>query len=175
MSSKRTIAVLAMIVVGLSLCDCAKKGSTRGAGDPTAAPGMSMPPDTPLKWSYEVAPTPPFEGTADVRLTSFGFDQGSTEMRPEAVGACREAVKRIQDRPESKLVLIGFADGINEKAGGEELGMRRAMAARGFLTTLGIDATRMQVSSFGALFSTAQDFETIKQGHERKVEVWLLK
>lgn len=172
----KTMAVCVALVLGLGLAGCGSKKTTSGAtGDPTAAPGMSMPPGTALEWAYDAAPTPPFQGTPDTRLTSFGFDQGSTQMRPEGVGACREAVKKIQDRPDVKLLLIGFADGIKEKEGAEQLGMRRAESVRGFLSTLGIDAGRVQVASYGTRYSTARDFEKIKQGYERKVEIWLLK
>lgn len=172
----RGVGLMAVVAVSLALAGCGSKtGTTGGAGDPTAAPGMSMPPGVALDWGYDVAPTPPFQGTPDVRLTSFGFDQASDQMRPEGIGACREAVKKIKDRPDAKLVVIGFADGITEKDRAEALGTQRAESVRGFLSTLGIDAGRVQVASYGARYSTARDFEKIKQGHERKAEIWLLK
>ena len=47
-------------------------------------------------------------------------------MKKEATGACKEALKRLADKPDARLLVIGFADGIGEKANAGSLAMRRA-------------------------------------------------
>ena len=54
------------------------------------------------------------------------------------------------------------------------LGMQRAEATKRFLGTLGIKPEQIQLASFGSRYSTAKDFEKIKLGFERKVEIWLM-
>ena len=78
------------------------------------------------------------------------------------------------DKDAAMFLLVGFADGIKETNKAEVLGMQRAEAARRFLGTLGVKADQCQVTSFGSRYSTARDFEKIKLGYERKVEIWLM-
>ena len=168
-------ALVALFGMGLVLTSCGGKKTGAGSdpGVEVAAEGMA--PDLePVEWSYDKQPTPAIQGTPDYRLVSFGFDRESVLMKKEAKGACKEALKKLAGNADAHLVVIGFADGIHEKANAASLGMRRAHAAQKFLTSLGIDKTRMQATSFGDTYSTARDFETIKQSRERKVEVWVL-
>jgi outer membrane protein OmpA-like peptidoglycan-associated protein len=169
-----------MLAVGcMIVCGCAsKKTTTGGATDATSASSeaiQEMTGGAAGPWAYETAPNPAFEGQADYRLTSFSFAEQGTEMKPEAVGACREAAKQLAGNPEAKLLAVGFADGIKETENGEQLGLKRAEAAQGVLASLGIQAERIQVASFGSRYATAKDFEIIKMGLERKVEIWVLK
>ena len=108
-------------------------------------------------------------------VVSFGFDKGEAVLNQEARGACREAVRRLKDRGDYRLAVIGFACGIDEKRSAEKLGLKRAEAARAFLTGLGVPSDRVQVTGFGATYSTARDFEKVKMSRERKVEIWLLR
>jgi|WetSurMetagenome_2_1015567.scaffolds.fasta_scaffold517488_1 outer membrane protein OmpA-like peptidoglycan-associated protein len=163
----------------LIICGCGSKKTTSGGGSEVtseaSAVTQQLAGETAGPWSYDSAPTPAFDGTPDYRLTSFGFPEKGTDLKPEAVGACREAVKKLADKPEVKLLVVGFADGIKESQGDVNLGMRRADATRRLLKTLGIPPGHVQVASFGSHYATAKDFERIKMGLERKVEIWVLK
>ncbi len=172
--------IIGALVTGcLVVCGCgSKKTTTGGTGDVTSASSGAMQEiagDVEGPWAYDAAPTPAFEGTPDYRLTSFGFAEKGTETKPEAVGACREAVKKLADKPEARLLAVGFADGMKEAADAEQLGMKRGEAARDLLASLGIKADRVQIASFGSRYSNAKDFEKLKMGSERKVEIWVLK
>lgn len=169
------LMMMVLLVAGLSITGCSKKTTTAGPGGTmdTGSGGM-MVNDEPLKWTYDSAPTPPFNGTVSHRLTSFGFDEGAAIMRSEGMGACREAVKKLPDKNAAMFLIVGFADGIKEVNKAEALGTQRAEATRRFLGTLGIKADQCQTGSFGSHYSTAKDFEKIKLGSERKAEIWLM-
>lgn len=168
--------LVALFGVGLVLTGCGSKKAGVDVGTTGEDAEARLAPDLePAEWLYDEAPTPAIVGTPDYRLVSFGFDQESVLMKQEAKGACREAIKKLADRPDARLAVIGFADGIQEKANATALGMRRAHSVVKFLTGLGIDKERLQATSFGDAHSTARDFETIKQSRERKVEIWVLK
>ena len=92
-----------------------------------------------VSWSYETEPKPAIIGTPEMRLVSFGFDRESVLMKKEAQAACRESLKKLADKADARLVVIGFADGIDEKANAVSLGMRRARAVVKFLMSQGID------------------------------------
>jgi outer membrane protein OmpA-like peptidoglycan-associated protein len=178
--NRSVVGIVGILVTGsLVVYGCgSKKTTTGGTSEVTSASSevvQEMAGSAVGPWDYDAAPTPAFEGNPDYRLTSFGFSEEGTDMKPEAVGACREAVKQLADKPEARLLAVGFADGIKENANAEKLGMQRAEAARNLLASLGIKAERVQVASFGSRYSTAKDFEKLKMGLERKVEIWVLK
>ncbi len=178
---KRSVvfAVVVLLGVGIAFCGCGPKPGGQGhveldggvpEGSTQSAPDMD-----PAEWSYQEAPAPPIEGSPDYRLVSFGFERDAVNLGSEARGACREAVKKLTDAPDAKLAVIGFADGIREKVNAKELGLRRAESVAAFLSTLGVSAERVQVTSFGDALSEAQDYEDIRQARERKVEIWVLR
>lgn len=173
------VSLLGLLTGCLIICGCgSKKSTTGGASEATSeasAVTQELAGETAGPWSYDSAPTPKFDGTPDYRLTSFGFPEKSADMKPEAVGACREAVKKLADKPEAMLLAVGFTDGVKETQGDVNLGMRRADATRRLLKSLGIPPGRVQVASYGSRYATAKDFERIKMGLERKVEIWVLK
>ena len=169
-------ALIALLGMGLVLTSCGGKKTGAGSGTSVEGVAEAMTPDlAPAQWSYDSQPMPAIQGEPGYRLVSFGFDRNSVLLKQEAQGACKEALKKLAENNDAHLVVIGFADGIDEKANAGSLGMRRAHAAQKFLTSLGIDKERIQATSFGDTYSTARDFETIQQAHERKVEIWVLK
>jgi outer membrane protein OmpA-like peptidoglycan-associated protein len=175
MKQTLVLSLICVLVAGVVLGGCAAMRTTQGPQGATPHEAIVGTVDTaPVKWTYDVTPNPSFVGTPEIRLTSFGFDEGAAIMRSEGMGACREAVKKLADKPDAKLLAAGFADGIKEAAKADEIGLERAEAAKRFLGTLGIKPEQVQVTSFGSHFSTAKDFEKIKQGLDRKVEIWLL-
>jgi outer membrane protein OmpA-like peptidoglycan-associated protein len=164
----------------LILCGCgSKKTTTEGASTDVTATSSEDASQKDIEaagpWTYDAQPTPKFDGTPDYRLTSFSFAEKSSDLKPEAVGACREAIKKLADKPDARLLVVGFTDGIKETQGDVNLGFRRAEATRKTLSTLGIAPGRVDVTSFGSRYATAKDFERIKMGLERKVEIWVLK
>jgi outer membrane protein OmpA-like peptidoglycan-associated protein len=109
-----------------------------------------------------------------MRLAALGFDEGSAELKPESIGACKEAAKKLKEMPHAQVGIVGFADAVIEKDKAQELGLRRAEAVRGYFSTLGIPAEWVQVASYGSRYSTAREAEKIKMGHERRAEIWVL-
>ena len=138
-------------------------------------------PKTDLKWTYKDSPTPAFEGAPDYALTEIVFARNSNSLDREAVGALRTASENLnaggdrEDPGEVKLLVLGFADGTSERSLAEELGLRRAEAARTQLVKLGFRKENIQVASFGARYSAAKRWEKVKQEYERNAEVWVLK
>lgn len=121
-------------------------------------------------WSYEVAPTPAPERTPRVRLNEVAFDQGSTTLPREAKGVVIETAKRMRNETGLRLFLIGFAD--REEAA--SLALDRANAIRDALVRQGVERTRLETSSFGNMFSKADDTQPIQMKLERRVEMWVV-
>jgi outer membrane protein OmpA-like peptidoglycan-associated protein len=168
-------ALVILLGAGITLTGCGSKTAKSGPGTDVEQQKGLTPDFAPAEWAYDQAPTPAIQGSPDFRLVSFGFDRDGALLKSEAKGACREAMSKLADKSAVRLVVIGFADGIHEKPNAVALGMRRAHAARQFLSTLGIPPENIQATSFGATYSTARDFETIQQSYDRKVEVWVVR
>ena len=136
--------------MGVALTGCGSKKAQPGPDTSIEGAETGLAPNLEaVEWSYDKAPKPAIVGSPDYRLVSFGFDRESVLMKQEAKGACKEALKKLADKPYARLVVIGFADGIREKANAESLGMRRAHTVVQLLVTLGIDRERVQATSFG--------------------------
>lgn len=165
-----TVAIL--LTSSWAGCSSKKQLDAGAVGGPAGLPTIETSPST---WEYDAAPAPPFEGSADRRLMSFVFEEGSTRLDNEAMGACREAAKKYKEDPEMKLAAIGFADALKETGDAVGLGLKRAEAARGALVSLGIPGERIHAASFGSRYAKARDWEKIQLAQDRKVEIWILK
>ena len=92
-----------------------------------------------------VAPAPKKEVTfEDVH---FDFDRYS--LRPEATRILDEAIKAMQDDANLKLTIEGHTCNIGTAEYNLALGERRAAAVRDYLSSRGVNASRVQTVSYG--------------------------
>ena len=77
----------------------------------------------------------------------FGFDQ--SELRPDAVRTLTVALKTLNDSPSIRLQIEGYASPEGSPEYNKALGERRARAVRDYLTSRGIAASRLSVTSYG--------------------------
>ncbi|HEV8488118.1 MAG TPA: OmpA family protein [Blastocatellia bacterium] len=85
------------------------------------------------------------------RVQSIFFDYNQADLRPEAKDLLRRAADWLTQGPNRSIVFR--IEGNCDPRGTEEynigLGERRAQAAREFLVSLGVEASRMQTVSYG--------------------------
>jgi outer membrane protein OmpA-like peptidoglycan-associated protein len=77
----------------------------------------------------------------------FDFDRYS--LRPEATRLLDEVVRALQENPDLHIVIEGHTCNIGTAEYNLALGDRRASAVRDYLTSRGIDASRLQTVSYG--------------------------
>ena len=77
----------------------------------------------------------------------FDFDRYS--LRPEATRLLDEVVRALQDNPDLKIQIEGHTCNIGTAEYNLALGDRRATAVRDYLTTRGIDTSRLQTVTYG--------------------------
>jgi outer membrane protein OmpA-like peptidoglycan-associated protein len=124
-------------------------------------------------WNYaEVKPTPS-EKPGDFVL-SINFAENSAALDREATGVLVEYAKVMVQKSGIRILILGLADGYGEKQDGEDLGTRRAQAARGFLNSQGVAKDRMETGTIGSAAAVAKPTEKLAQAQDRRVEVWLL-
>ncbi|MDM7917245.1 MAG: OmpA family protein [Candidatus Eisenbacteria bacterium] len=175
------LALLLGVALVLSLsagCGGKKTQSAPGAIDEPIATG-SPEEVAPATWSYEIDLGPGVQGSPQERIIVWNFPKaGSASLDPEARGAAKLAIEKLRSAGSletARLLVVGFADSVQEHSGAEALGMRRAEAAGKALVDLGIPESNLNLASAGDRTSRAKEFEKIRQAYERRVEVWTLR
>lgn len=83
----------------------------------------------------------PVPVTIDLRGVNFDFDR--SELRPDAVAILNEAVQVLQKYPELKVEVAGHTDALGTDEYNQALSERRAQAVYDYLSSNGVDASRM--------------------------------
>lgn len=79
--------------------------------------------------------------TIDLRGVNFDFDRD--ELRPDAIAILNEAVQILQRYPELRVEVAGHTDKCGTDAYNQGLSERRARAVYDYLTSNGVDSSRM--------------------------------
>ena len=79
--------------------------------------------------------------TIDLKGVNFDFDRD--ELRPDAVAILNEAVSILQKYPQLRVEVAGHTDSIGTEEYNQGLSERRARVVYDFLTSNGIDASRL--------------------------------
>ncbi len=83
----------------------------------------------------------PVPVTIDLRGVNFDFDKST--LRPDAVAILSEAVSILQKYPELRVEVAGHTDSVGTDGYNQGLSERRAAAVYEYLTSNGIDASRL--------------------------------
>ena len=150
------MAILLLATVALS-AGCKKKAPTSTAD--ARPPVSSKPAET------EVAPPPSTaprgDVTADVLkqdvtelnkkgyLTDAYFDYDQSDLREDARTALAADAEWLKKYPTVQVLIEGYCDERGTGAYNLALGDRRANAAKEYLVSLGIDASRLRTVSYG--------------------------
>ncbi len=106
----------------------------------------------------------PVPVTIDLRGVNFDFDK--SELRPDAVAILSEAVSILKKYPELRVEVAGHTDSIGTDQYNQGLSERRAKAVYDYLTSNGIDASRL-VGPNGFGESRPIDTNDTKEGRAR--------
>lgn len=124
---------------------------TRAANRP--APAVTQPPAQAQRASQMSAAERATLNERLARLEDALFDYDKSTIRSDATVALRDDVNVIRDilanYPNQKLVIQGHTDERGSEEYNLALGDRRAQAAEGFLSTMGIPQNQLTVISFG--------------------------
>ena len=129
---------------------------------PNSQPGQTIGPDG--------CPVPV---SIDLRGVNFDFDKSS--LRPDAVAVLNEAVQILQRYPDLRVEVAGHTDLCGADAYNQALSERRANAVYDYLTSNGIDASRLVgPNGFGEsrpLENTPQTLPECKSETNRRTEL----
>jgi len=129
--------VMIALIAGLALASCAKKppNSAGDLGLGTGAGGAATP------------------GSAQDFTVNVGdrifFDTDSSSIRADASQTLDRQAQWLARYPNYQITVEGHADERGTREYNLALGERRANAARNFLVSLGVDASRLATVSYG--------------------------
>jgi len=162
--SSETLLGLLLLFLFLPGIGCAKKTAVKPT-EVTAAPVVAPPVLPPSSESTnpqtstvkpreeDLNPKRPPKGTefAEGVLKDIFFDYDQSDLKPEARRALEENAAWLKKNPEVQILIEGHCDERGTIEYNEALGERRAMSAKRYLVSLGIDPGRIFTISYGEL------------------------
>lgn len=148
-SIARPLALGLGLALILTSAGCAKKAVKAPPAPPptppieTPAPTPPAPPPTPPA----PPPAPSQVTAADFRPAFFDFD--SYTLRDDARAALDQDARLLRDNTGVQVTIEGHCDERGTVEYNQSLGEKRAQSARDYLTGAGIDASRIQIVSYG--------------------------
>jgi peptidoglycan-associated lipoprotein len=145
-----THALAALAVLALVSAGCAKKATEQPPTTTQAPPQQAPPsqqPTTPPTETPTPAPTKSPFSAADLQPIFFDTDQST--LRDDARSTLDQDARMLRENSGAKIVIEGHADERGTVEYNQALGERRAQAARDYLVQAGIDASRLQIISYG--------------------------
>jgi OOP family OmpA-OmpF porin len=140
------------------------------------------PPPPPPKEEPPVEEPPPEPVKAEVKADKIElnekiqFEFAKAELLPQSKTLLKEVVTIMNDHPEIELIRIeGHTDNDASDRYNLKLSNERAAAVKTYLTSKGVDATRMESKGFGESKPIADN--TTEEGREqnRRVEIHIVK
>ena len=119
-------------------------------------------------------PPPPPAAAAPKKiaeLKSAHFDFNKATLKPEGKSELDRAVEALKADPALKAEVDGHTDSVGSEAYNMKLSERRANAARDYIVSQGIDASRITTQGFGKSKPIASNDTAEGRAQNRRVEV----
>lgn len=94
--------------------------------------------------TYLASDAPPLQTFTFDRLT---FIPGSSAVRPVDQRTIYALANILKNRPNTRIRIIGYGDGLRQGASDQSLPLKRAASIAGALRTAGVDASRLETAA----------------------------
>jgi outer membrane protein OmpA-like peptidoglycan-associated protein len=106
-----------------------------------------------------------------VTLGDVLFEVDRAELKPGAARNLDKLVAALKEHPETTVAIEGHTDSTGAAGYNEELSRRRAQAVQNYLTTNGVDGSRLQARGLGEDYPVASNDSTAGRQQNRRVEI----
>jgi peptidoglycan-associated lipoprotein len=124
------LKLVAVLAVALSMGACANKNAATDAMANAATPGSQQ------------------DFVVNVGDRVF-FESDQTDLSPQAIATLDKQIQWLQSYPRYTFTIEGHADERGTREYNIALGARRAQSVRAYMTSRGIDGSRMRTISYG--------------------------
>ncbi|MBX3289421.1 MAG: OmpA family protein [Acidobacteria bacterium] len=111
------------------------------------------------------------EKTGRAIVYGINFDFNSDKLRDESKTVLQEIIKILKENPEWKMVIEGHTDNVGGENFNQGLSERRAASVVEFLTSAGIDASRLSSDGYGYSKPVASNDTELGRARNRRVEL----
>lgn len=139
------LPALVLLTASLSLAACASKAPKELPPQPTATSTTTLPPEQP----QSPVPGSQADFLASVLADTIHFDTDRYNIDTESQGVLQSQAQWLAKYPGKMVTLEGHCDERGTRDYNIALGERRANAAKNYLVSLGVDASRISVVSYG--------------------------
>ena len=148
----RPLALGLGLALLLAAASCAHKAKvvqpTPPPTPPVETPAPTPPPTPPPPPPPAPTPPPPRQITAEDFQPAF-FDYDAYALRDDARKALDQDAKLLRENASLQVTIEGHCDERGTVEYNQALGEKRAQSARDYLTAASIDASRIQIVSYG--------------------------
>jgi outer membrane protein OmpA-like peptidoglycan-associated protein len=118
---------------------------------------------------------PPAKVTRRIVLRGVNFDFDSAAIRPDAEVILSSAVEVLKESPEVRVEVAGHTDSTGAEAYNQGLSERRAKAVSDYLTSHGVQASRLRTIGSGEAQPVADNSTIDGRAQNRRVELNVLR
>ena len=101
------------------------------------------------------------------------FEIAKADLKPDHQAKLDSIVTKLNADAALRAQLGGAADLTGDAKFNEKLSLKRAENARDYLVDKGIDATRLEVQSYGADWARVEAEPGVSEGKNRRVQIWV--
>ena len=131
------------VVLAIMVTACAHSQPPPAPPEPQPQAAAQPPPAPPAPVA------PPAPRTVEVAAAGIYFDFDSSELSPDARSTLQTFYDQARQRPDLNTRIEGNCDERGTEEYNLALGQRRADSAKGYLVSLGLDASRIRTISYG--------------------------
>jgi peptidoglycan-associated lipoprotein len=146
---KRNVRIVAVLVLVGLMGACSRRQAPEQAPPPPPPPVQQQQPSTPPPTNDAAEREAEARRLAAILEQIVHFDYDESTIRADAQELLAAKVPVLRSNPAIRIRVEGHADERGSVEYNLALGMRRANAVRDYLVGFGIDASRIEVQSFG--------------------------
>ncbi len=116
----------------------------------------------------------PIEVGATVRLNNIFFETGKAELKSSSFAELDRVVKFLKENPNIKIEISGHTDNVGNESFNLDLSQKRAKSVMDYLTSKGIEASRLKSEGYGLTKPVADNSTEAGRAMNRRVEFTIL-
>ncbi len=137
---------------------------------PPAPPPMAPPPVMPPAPMVPVAPPAPINEKVTFAADAF-YDFDKAVLKPEGKAKLDEVIGKLKGMNLEVIIAVGHTDSVGSDAYNQSLSLRRSEAVKAYLTSKGIDKSRVYTEGKGEKQPVADNKSAAGREKNRRVEI----
>ena len=106
-----------------------------------------------------------------VQIEDTNFEVGSAKLKPNAFKTLNEIVGFVNQKPDAKLALVGYADTTGSATFNQKLSLARAESVKKYIVKQGVTSDRITTKGDGSAHPVADNKTKAGRAKNRRVEI----